>query len=321
MNYKPIIIVAGEPNSIFLEIFFKSIKKNKFKSPLILIASYKLVNLQMKKLKFKKAIRLLNISDIKDNKLNNKTINLIDVKLNQNKAFERISSKSKNYIEKSFNIALNILNSGLSYKLINGPISKVKFLNNKYPGVTEYIANKSKIKKLAMLIYNKNLSVCPLTTHIPLKKITRHITRNNICEKVELLNNFFLNYKKIKPKIGVISLNPHCESTDKFNEDDKILKPAIRYLSKLGYQVSGPLPADTAFIKNNRKNFDVFLGMYHDQVLTPIKTIYEYDAINITIGLPFIRITPDHGPNETMLGKNKSNPLSLIKAIKFLDKN
>ena len=75
------------------------------------------------------------------------------------------------------------------------------------------------------------------------------------------------------------------------------------------------------FLKHNRKKFDVIVGMYHDQVLTPLKTLFEYDAINITLGLPFVRISPDHGPNEKMLGKNLSNPLSLLKAIKFLDKN
>ena len=90
---------------------------------------------------------------------------------------------------------------------------------------------------------------------------------------------------------------------------------------KKRYSISGPYPADTIFTKNNRKKFIVIVGMYHDQVLTPIKTLYEYDAINITLGLPFTRISPDHGPNEKMLGKNLSNPLSLIKAIKFLDKN
>ena len=88
-----------------------------------------------------------------------------------------------------------------------------------------------------------------------------------------------------------------------------------------GYRIYGPYPADTIFLNNNRKNFDVILGMYHDQVLTPIKTLFEYDAINITLGLPFIRISPDHGPNEKMIGKNLSNPLSLIRAINFLDKN
>ena len=75
------------------------------------------------------------------------------------------------------------------------------------------------------------------------------------------------------------------------------------------------------FLKKNRKKFDVIIGMYHDQVLTPIKTLYEYDAINITLGLPFLRISPDHGTNIKMFGKNKSNPLSLIRALNFLDKN
>ena len=119
--------------------------------------------------------------------------------------------------------------------------------------------------------------------------------------------------------IGITGLNPHCESIDLYNEDEKILKPAIKHLLRLRYKVSGPFAADTIFLKRNRKKFNVIVGMYHDQVLTPLKTLYEYDAINITLGLPFIRITPDHGPNQKMLGKNLSNPLSLFKAITFLD--
>ena len=90
-------------------------------------------------------------------------------------------------------------------------------------------------------------------------------------------------------------------------------------MSKSKVRVSGPHAADTIFLKKNRKNFDVIIGMYHDQVLTPIKTLFEYDAINITLGLPFKRISPDHGPNEKMLGKNLSNPKSLIESLTFLD--
>ena len=100
-----------------------------------------------------------------------------------------------------------------------------------------------------------------------------------------------------KPRIAVIGLNPHCESILKLNEDTKIVSPAINSL-KSKINVKGPFPADTMFLRNNRKKFDVIIGMYHDQVLTPIKTLFEYDAINITIGLPFLRVTPDHGPNE-----------------------
>ena len=114
-------------------------------------------------------------------------------------------------------------------------------------------------------------------------------------------------------------MNPHCESIDIFNEDKNIILPTINKLKKLKYNIEGPFAADTIFLKDNRKKFDLVIGMYHDQVLTPIKTLFEYDAINITIGLPFIRISPDHGPNESMIGKNKSNYFSLFKSIKFLD--
>ena len=321
MNFKPILLVAGEPNSIFLEIFFKVHKKNKFKSPLILIASKKVLNLQMKKLNFNKKIRFLNPQKLNSYKLNNKTINLIDIKYNPSKAFEKISNKSKNYIKDCFNAAIKIINSGYTYKLVNGPISKKDFLNKKFPGITEYMADKFKKKNFAMLIYNKKLSVSTITTHLPLKNVSKNLSKKLIIDKVYLINNFF---KKIiginKPRIGVAGLNPHCESTNNFNEDLKILKPAIKFLSTKGIKISGPFAADTIFLKNNRKNFDIILGMYHDQVLTPIKTLFEYDAINITLGLPIIRISPDHGPNESMLGKNVSNPLSLLKAINFLDK-
>ena len=321
MNYKPIIIVAGEPNSIFLEIFFKALKYKKYKSPMILICSLKILNLQMKKFKIKKKINLLEISKLKSYNLNNKSINLINVNFNQKKVFEKISNTSNRYIQNCFEVAFDLIKNQYSNKFINGPISKKSFLNKKFLGITEFIAKKFSTKKNAMLIYNKELSVCPVTTHLPLKFVSNSIKKKVIHEKIDLINRFYKKNFNIKPRIGVLGLNPHCETIDKFNEDEKIIKPIIQYLKRCRYNVSGPLSADTAFLKNNRKNFDVILGMYHDQVLTPIKTLFEYDAINITLGLPFTRISPDHGPNQKMLGENISNPLSLIKAISFLEKN
>jgi len=321
MNYKPIIIVAGEPNSVFLEIFFKALKYKKYKSPMILICSLKILNLQMEKFKIKKKINLLEISKLKSYNLNNKSINLINVNFNQKKVFEKISNTSNRYIQNCFEVAFDLIKNQYSNKFINGPISKKSFLNKKFLGITEFIAKKFSTKKNAMLIYNKELSVCPVTTHLPLKFVSNSIKKKVIHEKIDLINRFYKKNFNIKPRIGVLGLNPHCETIDKFNEDEKIIKPIIQYLKRSRYNVSGPLSADTAFLKNNRKNFDVILGMYHDQVLTPIKTLFEYDAINITLGLPFTRISPDHGPNQKMLGENLSNPLSLIKAISFLEKN
>ena len=320
MNYKPILIVAGEPNSIFLEIFFKSLKIKKFKSPIILIASQNLIKLQMKKLKINMRIEILNLGKINMYKLNNKVINLINVKYNTTKAFEKISSKSNKYIKESFEIALKLINNKISNKLINGPVSKKYFLNNKFLGITEYLAKKSKVKNIAMLIYNNNLSVSPVTTHLPLKQVAKKIDRKLIKNKIILINNFYENKFKKKPYIAITGLNPHCESIDRYNnEDTKIIRPLVKYMKKSNYKISGPHSADTIFLKKNRKKYDVIIGMYHDQVLAPMKTLFEYNAINITLGLPFIRISPDHGPNEKMLGKNLSNPLSLIKSITFLD--
>ena len=321
MNYKSILIVGGEPNSIFLEIYFKTLKLKKFKNPLILVTSKKLLKLQMKHFKFKKKIRDLDHNKLHKYHLDNKSINLIDVKFDQNKAFKKISNNSNSFIKKSFILAFKILKKYNLYKLINGPITKKTFLKKKYPGITEYISKEFKVKNNAMLIYNKKLSVCPLTTHIPVKSVTKYIQRKNIVEKVKLIDNFFQKQFSKKPRIGVLGLNPHCESIEKFSEDDKIIGPTVNFLKRQNFNISGPYSADTIFTKNNRRKFDVILGMYHDQVLTPIKTLYEYDAINITLGLPFIRVSPDHGPNETMVGKNLSNPFSLIQAINFLDKN
>ena len=309
MSSKPILIIPGEKKSIFFEIFFKSIKSINIISPLILICDQKILYSEIKKYKFKKKIEIINLNNVFQKRFLNKRIYVVDIG----------NHESKDYIEICFRVAFKLIKRGLSKKLINGPINKSKTLKKKYLGVTEYVAKKFKQKKFAMLIYNKRLSVCPITTHLPLKSVTKKITKKLIREKIMIINNFFQKFLSLKPRIGVVGLNPHCESVLKYNEDTKIILPVINSMKKK-FLVKGPIPSDTIFLKNNRKKFDVIIGMYHDQVLTPIKTLYEYDAINITIGLPFLRVTPDHGPNELMVGKNKSNPTSLIKAISFLDK-
>ena len=144
---KSIIVISGEPNSIFLEIFFKTLKKLNTKKPLILIASHKLVKLQMAKLKFKKKIKIINQKNLLNSKLDNKCINLIDVKYNPSQAFESISSKSNKYIERCFEVGFKIIKKNKIKRLVTGPISKKTFLNKKYLGLTEYISKRLNIKK------------------------------------------------------------------------------------------------------------------------------------------------------------------------------
>ena len=321
MNNEPIIIVAGEPNSIFLEILFKSLKLKKYKSPLIIIASEKLVKEQMKRLGFIFEINIINKNYDMFKKLSNKKINLIDVKYKFNNCFEKITHKSNNYIKESFKIALKILAQNKFTKFINGPISKKHFLKGKSLGITEYLSQKTKKNNnVAMLIYNKRLSVSPITTHLALKDVNKHISKQKIYIHVKLITEFYKKNFNIDPKIAVTGLNPHCESNFKDCEEDSIIIPAIKSLKARNYKVEGPFPADTIFMQEHVKKFDIIVGMYHDQVLTSMKAMFGFDAINITLGLPFIRISPDHGPNSKMLGKNLSNPNSLMKALKFLDK-
>ena len=320
MNRQPIIIAAGEPNSIFLEIFFKSLKLNTYKSPIIIIVSKRLLKEQMRKLGFNIKINDIN-QKLKDfSKLNNKKINVINVDYNFKKCFEKITSKSNNYIDKTFKIALDFIKQNNLSKFINGPVSKKYFLRGKSLGITEYLAKKTKKKDVAMLIYNKNLSVSPITTHIALKDVYKKISKQKIYKQVNLINNFYKKKINKLPRIAITGLNPHCESNFQNSEEDKIIIPSIKKLRLKNTKINGPFPADTIFTKSLLKKYDVIIGMYHDQVLTPMKALFNFDAINITLGLPFTRISPDHGPNYSMLGKNLSDPKSLIQALKFLDK-
>ena len=273
----------------------------------------------MKICNFKKKIRVIEINDIIKNNYDNKYINIINVKLEKSKNKKYDNILLKNYIKSSFDIALMLTQNGFTKKLINGPINKKNFLNKKFLGITEYISKNFK-KKYGMLIYNKELSVCPLTTHLPIKQVAKKISRKLISEKIDIIDSFFKRELKTKAKIAVTGLNPHCESVSKYNEDERIIPQVINKKINEGISIKGPYPADTIFLRKNRKKFNVILGMYHDQVLGPLKALFEYDAINITMGLPILRVSVDHGPNERMLNKNKSNPESLIKAIKFLDK-
>ena len=319
MKTKYILIVLGEPYSTFSEIlgkyFFK--KKKLTKKKIIIIGNEKLFKEQLTILKYK-----LELNQIKDHgEAKNNIINIINIDFKFNKTFEKISTKSNKYIEKSFEKALKILKS-LKNKafLINGPISKNTFLQKKYLGITEYLSKKTKSNNEVMLIYNKYLSVSPVTTHIPLKYVTKKINKKKIINNVKKLDNFYKKILNKKAKFAILGLNPHCETIDKFSEEKKIIEPSIKYLRKNNINVKGPFPSDTFFLKKNIKNYDVIIGMYHDQVLTPIKTLFNFHAINITVGLPFVRISPDHGPNSQMLGKKVSDPSSLYCAMQFIEK-
>ena len=246
MSTKYILIVHGEPFSIFSEVLGKYfIKKRKFKKKIIIIGNKQLLKKQLKKLKYN--FPLNEIKNYLDADIN--SINIIDINFSYKEIFSNISRKSNKYIEDCFKKSLDIIKSNNDFILINGPISKKTFLNKKYSGITEYLSQKTNSRDEVMLIYNNKLSVTPLSTHIPIKNVTRQLKKDRIVKNVINIDNFYKNILKKESKVAVLGLNPHCETTDKFSEEDKIIKPSINYLKKRGLNISGPFSADTFFIK------------------------------------------------------------------------
>ena len=317
---KKVIIVLGDPNSISSEIFLKSINYiKKIKLNYIIIGNYSLLKRQAN---FLKAKINLDFEICKLSNIKNKKFNFIDIHYNQKKTFDLKSNKSDIFIKKCFECAVHILKKKLASGLINLPINKSKFTKNKYNGITEYIADRTNNKnKENMLLFNENFSVLPLTTHIPLKKVYKKITYKKIEKACKNISDFYSNIiKKKKIKIGILGLNPHNgESGYTGTEEKKIIIPAIKKLKKK-YPIIGPLSPDTSFLQRTKLKIDVLIGHYHDQILTTFKTKFDLDAINITIGLPFIRISPDHGVGTEIIGKGIANPESFKKAIKFFSK-
>jgi 4-hydroxythreonine-4-phosphate dehydrogenase len=304
-----IAITAGEPESINSEIIAKTWNKIRFKNKLLIIGNYDLLKNQFNKLNFNLPLNLIReLKEFKKFKLN-----ILDVKISNS------SISKKKYILDCIDLAHEFSLKRKIRGFITAPINK-NVLGKNFLGVTEYLAYKNKVEnKEIMLIYNKKLSVVPLTTHLEIKDIFKNITFSLIKNKIlSLSENYKKTFKK-NPRIALLGLNPHNSENKLESVENRIVKPAIIYLKKKKINISGPYSSDTIFMKKNRKNFDVVVGMYHDQVLAPFKTLYEFDAINITLGLKYLRVSPDHGTASDLIGKNIATPQSLISAIKFLN--
>ena len=317
MNKKRIILIGGDPNSINSEIIFKSWKKlNKsIKKKLYVIANEELLTKQFKKINCK--IKIKNIKNTKT-KFKNNELKIINVDLKFKDPFNVNSKDSSTYVRKCLGIGHKLALEKNTLGLINCAIDKK--LLKKNSGVTEILAKKCKITNDSevMLIRNKKLAVCPITTHIYLKNVASHIKSKKIIMKINTIQKCFLKLFKKKPKIGILGLNPHNAELALNSEEVKEIIPAVRKLKKKGININGPLVSDTIFLENF-KNYDVIVGMYHDQVLSPFKSLFKFDGVNLTLGLKYLRLSPDHGVAKDIIKKNKANPSSLIDCIKFLN--
>ena len=175
--------------------------------------------------------------------------------------------------------------------------------------------NKSRSKEV-MLIYNKLFSVSPITTHISIKDVIRKLKSQIIIKKVNTISKFYSQKFKKKVKIGILGLNPHNDEMRTNSFEKKVLIPLIKKLKKRGLKIKGPLSVDNVFLKD-KIEYDVVVGMYHDQVLGPFKAINKFNGINVTLGLKYLRVSPDHGTAGDLIFKKRANANSLINCINF----
>ena len=229
-------------------------------------------------------------------------------------------SNSKYTLDVLMTGSLGCLNKEYS-ALVTGPINK-KIINDygfEFSGHTEFLADISNTKNVVMLLANSKLKVALLTTHLPLSKVSESITSKKIIETTKILNDSLKKLWNIKnPKISILGLNPHAgEGGFLGNEEIEIIEPAIRTLHQEKLEIDGPISADTAFLEEKLNKYDAYLAMFHDQGLPVLKSMGFGDSVNITLGLPFPRISVDHGTAYELAGKNKADPSSFKKSMEL----
>ncbi len=233
-----------------------------------------------------------------------------------------LNSKNSPWVIAAIEEAVSLCLSGKASGIVTNPIQKEALydVGFKFQGHTDFLAHLAKCEGHdVMMLVGEGLRAVPITVHIPLSEVPKTLTTAAIVSQGKTVAAALRKYFNISnPRIAVTGLNPHAgENGAMGHEDQTIIVPAITELRAAGITVQGPLPADTAFHPEARASYDAILCMYHDQALIPVKTLDFYGGVNVTLGLPFIRTSPDHGTALSLAGTGKANPSSLIAAIKL----
>jgi 4-hydroxythreonine-4-phosphate dehydrogenase len=210
---------------------------------------------------------------------------------------------------------------GEAAAIVTAPIHKASLLSAGFgfPGHTEYLAHLTGAKRAVMMLTGAGLRVVPLTVHMSYVEVPAHITKAAIVETGTIvLEALVHDFGIVAPRLAVAGLNPHAgESGAIGREEIETIAPAIANLRTMGHDVKGPLPPDTMFHAEARAGYDAALCMYHDQALIPLKTLAFWDGINVTLGLPIVRTSPDHGTALDIAGQGKADARSMIAAIRM----
>ena len=323
---KKIIYSPGEPAGIGPDLIIKlatSKSWEAFKIPIVTIGDPDLFLDRAKLLK--KRVSIIEINNVQKAKKNKSgSIQLIKVSKCKSTSPGKILKSNARYVLDNLNYAIKETIINKKTALVTGPLNKEALISieKKFTGHTEYIQKITKSNDALMMLASSKLKVALATTHIPLKKVATSITKNLIINKIKILNNDLkIKFNIKKPNIKILGLNPHAGENGKIGKEElDHIKPAVSELRRSKINVSMPISADTAFSQKILKETDAYLGMYHDQVLPVLKTLSFGNSINITLGVPIIRTSVDHGVALDIAGTNKSDVSSISLAIKTAKK-
>ena len=323
LDTRPIIgVTMGDPAGIGPEIVIKALLNPEVQriSRPIVIGDYNVLKHTLKMLKVE-GLEINRMERIDQTKFTKGVIDLLDLnnveysKLKVGKVSAPAGRAAVEYLEKAIDLAMAKKIDAIS----TAPINKeaIHKAGYKYQGHTEILVKRTKTKKYAMMFISDSLWVMLVTTHVPLKDISKELTRKKVLDTIKLAHETLKDIKKRKPRIGVAGLNPHAGEAGIFGEEDlKIIKPAVDKARRMGIDAKGPISPDAIFYLANVGMFDIVIAMYHDQGLIPLKLLAFNRSVNITAGLPIIRTSVDHGTGFDIAGKGWANPSSLIEAIK-----
>lgn len=326
---KIILVTSGEPSGVGPDICL-DLAYNEFANNYEVVVLGDIELLQTRAKLLKKNVNFIemdkyNLIDLKNDKFfynkknNSENLLVYNISCKNKDCIGVLEVANSSYVIEILNTAIDFCKERLSNIIVTAPISKevINRFGINFLGHTEYFAKEFNSSKVVMMLANQFMNVALLTTHVPIKDVSNAVTKDNLNQTLEVILNVFQNqYKILTPKIAVCGLNPHAGENGYIGEEEiKIINPVINEWQKKGYNVSGSYSADTIF--NKALEFDVILAMYHDQGLPVLKYSDFEGGVNVTLGLPIIRTSVDHGVALSLAGTGIASSKSLVSAIKF----
>jgi len=302
-------ITMGDAAGIGPEVILKALDDKEVKKPgarFLIIGDKKVMENNSHKLNIPLA-KQANILDLSN----------INHKFRAGRVDRELGRAAVEYIEKGVQLAQKKKIDAL----VTAPVNKeaMNLAGYDYSGHTQLLAELTGVKDVAMMFGSSFFNVVLVTTHLPLREVSSLLTKQRVYKTIKLSNDFFKKYFKKKARIGVAGFNPHAGEKGLFGSEEKEIEKAVKKARQEGMKIEGPLPADVLFHQAYSKKYEVVIAMYHDQGLIPFKMLAFDKGVNITLGLPIIRTSPDHGTAFDIAGKGIANPGSMVEAIKMAE--